>query len=99
MSELISEYRVLKTPAGYYCGLQYFEPEGGYWGPYDRCSSYYATEAAAAADVSLQGQECCESHAELVAYNAYHNTNGNVHGDRVFTALCLFDHYDILEVA
>ena len=38
----ISEYKVLKSAAGYYVG-RLCQDEDGFWMPYDRASGYYAT--------------------------------------------------------
>jgi hypothetical protein len=49
--ELISEYRVMRSAAGWYVGQGYREAEWGddgmYFLPYDRCSGYYETEEQA----------------------------------------------------
>jgi hypothetical protein len=49
--ELISEYRVMRSAAGWYVGQGYREAEWGddgmYFLPYDRCTGYYETEEQA----------------------------------------------------
>jgi hypothetical protein len=49
--ELISEYRVMRSAAGWYVGQGYREAEWGddgmYFLPYDRCTGYYETEQQA----------------------------------------------------
>jgi len=40
----ISEPLVMKSAAGYYVGLQYFDEETGLWLPYDRLNDYYSGE-------------------------------------------------------
>jgi len=45
---LVSEYRVLRSAAGYYVGRQYLDPDcEGCWLPYDRCSGYFPSEIEA----------------------------------------------------
>ena len=41
--DIISEYRILKSAAGYYIGQGYRESDwdGMYWLPYDRYTGYY----------------------------------------------------------
>jgi hypothetical protein len=43
--DIISEYRVMRSAAGWYIGQQYYDKlfgdETGYWLPYDRISGYY----------------------------------------------------------
>lgn len=45
MNELVSEYRVMRSNAGYYIGQEYWDTEigdgVGYWFPYDRVSGYF----------------------------------------------------------
>jgi hypothetical protein len=68
-----SEYRVLQTPAGYYVGREYYEAEGGYWGPFSRDSAYFATYAGAQrVMLSMAGMEQCETDAEEEAFDVYH---------------------------
>lgn len=55
MGDLISEYRVMRSAAGYYIGEEYYDTEigaahpdgGGYWLPWDRLSEYFPERDAA----------------------------------------------------
>jgi len=49
-NDIISEYRVLKSAAGYYVGQGYREAEwedGMYFLPWNRCSGYFESEEQA----------------------------------------------------
>lgn len=97
----VSELRVLRSNAGYYAGRVCIDPaipEAGLSIPFDRVSPYYATEAAAQTDVTLQAEGYCETEAERVAYNAYHDAQ-TIHGDRVAIALSLYSHKEQLDDA
>jgi hypothetical protein len=43
--DIISEYRVMRSAAGYYIGQEYYDTdvgdEAGYWLPYSRLGVYY----------------------------------------------------------
>jgi len=53
--DLISEYRVMQSAAGYYVGTAYYDTDigdaAGYWLPYDRVSMYYGTSEMALDDL------------------------------------------------
>jgi len=63
--DTISEYRVLKSAAGYYVGREYFELEGRYWGPYERITGYYPTADAAGPALRDYILSSCETEVEF----------------------------------
>lgn len=50
-TEKISEHKVLASAAGYFVGREYWDVEGGYWGPWSRDSGYFRTREEAEAFV------------------------------------------------
>ena len=64
---LVSEYRVLKSAAGYYVGREYWDTEFNYWGPYERESGYYPdAESAQPTLLHCIKQDCLSSCEELI---------------------------------
>lgn len=51
MGDLISEYRVMKSAAGWYIGQEYYDTNigdaAGYWLPYDRLTDYFPDRESA----------------------------------------------------
>jgi len=43
----ISEPLVMKSPSGYYVGVEYFDGAKNKWVPYDRFTDYYPTKGEA----------------------------------------------------
>ena len=43
----ISEYKVMKSPAGYYVGKEYYDQEMIGWFPYSRNSEYFKSQKEA----------------------------------------------------
>ena len=43
----ISEYKVMKSPAGYYVGKEYYDDDFNDWLPYSRNSDYYSSQKEA----------------------------------------------------
>ena len=43
----ISEYKVMKSPAGYYVGTEYYDDDFNDWLPYSRNSDYYSSQKEA----------------------------------------------------
>lgn len=85
-----SEYRVLHTPAGYYVGREYYEADGGYWGPFSRDSAYFGTHASAHdLLLSMAGAEQAGTDAEQEAFVLYHRDadKDGLHELRVAAAL------------
>tara|TARA_B110000259_G_C13645065_1_gene253920 strand:- start:230 stop:415 length:186 start_codon:yes stop_codon:yes gene_type:complete len=52
----VSEPLVMKSAAGYYVGLQYFDEDAQCWLPYDRLGTYYAEESSAIEELKTYGQ-------------------------------------------
>ena len=65
---LVSEYRVLKSAAGYYVGREYWDTEFNYWGPYERESGYFPDpESAQPTLLHCIKQDCEDSYEKLRA--------------------------------
>ena len=43
----VSEYKVMKSPAGYYVGKEYYDDDCKGWLPYSRNSDYYSSQKEA----------------------------------------------------
>ena len=43
----VSEYKVMKSPAGYYVGKEYYDDDCNGWLPYSRNSDYYSSQKEA----------------------------------------------------
>ena len=72
MIDLISEYRVLRSAAGYYVGEEYFEAEFNAWLPYDRTSiGYYDSASSAMGELHGHILDSVEDDAEAEAVRAY----------------------------
>lgn len=76
--DIISEYRILKSAAGYYIGQGYREADwdGMYWLPYDRYSGYYRTADDAKSGLMHMILDCDVSDDdEYIMVRAYFEDN------------------------
>lgn len=72
MNYTATEYRVLRSAAGYYIGTLYFDEELGGLFPHSRESGYFATKDAAAVNLLDYIVTFCDDDSEYEATRAYH---------------------------
>jgi len=74
-NDIISEYRIIKSAAGYYIGQGYREAkwtDGMYFLPYDRYTGYYKTYEEAVPALRAMILDCdCSSDDEYIMARAY----------------------------